>query len=74
MLIVEDERTLALEIEAFLKKESYICDFARNANDALQKVGINEYDFVLLDLGLPDQDGLSVLREAKKINPDPIRL
>ena len=70
MLIVEDERTLALEIEAFLKKESYICDFARNANEALQKVGINEYDFVLLDLGLPDQDGLLVLQEAKKLNPD----
>lgn len=70
MLIVEDERTLALEIEAFLKKESYICDFARNANEALQKVGINEYDFVLLDLGLPDQDGLLVLKEAKKLNPD----
>ena len=70
MLIVEDERTLALEIEAFLKKESYICDFARNANEALQKVDINEYDFVLLDLGLPDQDGLLVLKEAKKLNPD----
>ncbi|MBC7615713.1 MAG: response regulator transcription factor [Pedobacter sp.] len=70
VLIVEDERTLALEIEAFLKKESYICDFARNANEALQKVGINEYDFVLLDLGLPDQDGLLVLKEAKKLNPD----
>lgn len=70
VLIVEDERTLALEIEAFLKKESYICDFARNANEALQKVGINEYDFVLLDLGLPDQDGLLVLQEAKKLNPD----
>ena len=70
MLIVEDERTLALEIEAFLKKESYICDFARNANEALQKVGINAYDFVLLDLGLPDQDGLLVLQEAKKLNPD----
>jgi DNA-binding response OmpR family regulator len=70
VLIVEDERTLALEIEAFLKKASYICDFARNAKEALQQIGINPYDFVLLDLGLPDQDGLLVLQEAKKINPD----
>ncbi len=70
VLIIEDERTLALEIEAFLKKESYLCDFARNAREALQKIGINEYDFVLLDLGLPDQDGLLVLKEAKKLNPD----
>ncbi len=70
MLIVEDERTLALEIEAFLKKASYICDFARNAEQALEQIGINSYDFVLLDLGLPDQDGLVVLQEAKKCNPD----
>lgn len=70
VLIVEDERTLALEIEAFLKKEAYLCDFARNANEALEKVGVNEYDFVLLDLGLPDQDGLLVLQEAKKLNPE----
>jgi DNA-binding response OmpR family regulator len=33
-------------------------------------LGVNPYDFVLLDLGLPDLDGLKVLQEAKKLNPD----
>jgi DNA-binding response OmpR family regulator len=33
-------------------------------------IGINPYDFILLDLGLPDLDGLKVLKEAKKLNPD----
>lgn len=70
VLIVEDERTLALEIEAFLKKAFYICDLARNAEQGLEHLGINQYDFILLDLGLPDKDGLTVLQEAKKLNPD----
>lgn len=33
-------------------------------------LGVNPYDFVLLDLGLPDLDGLKVLEQAKKLNPD----
>ncbi len=70
VLIVEDERTLALEIESFLKKAAYVCDFARNGKEALQQIGINPYDFVLLDLGLPDHDGLWILQEAKKLNSE----
>ncbi|HEY1024824.1 MAG TPA: response regulator transcription factor [Sphingobacteriaceae bacterium] len=70
VLIVEDEKTLAYEVEAFLKKAYYICDLAHNARQGLEKAGTNPYDFILLDLGLPDQDGLKVLQEAKKYNPD----
>jgi len=70
VLIVEDEKTLAYEVEAFLKKAYYICDLAHSARLALEKVGTNPYDFILLDLGLPDLDGLKVLQEAKKYNPD----
>ncbi|HEY0898394.1 MAG TPA: response regulator, partial [Sphingobacteriaceae bacterium] len=60
VLIVEDEKTLAYEVEAFLKKAYYICDLAHSARQALEKVGTNPYDFILLDLGLPDLDGLKV--------------
>ncbi len=70
VLLIEDEKTLAYEVEAFLKKAFYICDLAHTAGKALELLGINPYDFVLLDLGLPDLDGLKVLQEAKKLNPD----
>lgn len=70
VLIVEDEKTLAFEVESFLKKAFYICELAHTARQALEKVGTNLYDFILLDLGLPDLDGLKVLQEAKKYNPD----
>ncbi len=70
VLIVEDEKTLAYEVEAFLKKAFYICDLAHTAKKGIEKVEDNKYDFILLDLGLPDLDGLKLLQEAKKYNPD----
>jgi DNA-binding response OmpR family regulator len=70
VLLVEDEKTLAFEVELFLKKSFYICDLAHTAKKALEFLDSNAYDFVLLDLGLPDMDGLKLLLEAKKHNPD----
>lgn len=70
VLLVEDEKTLAYEVEAFLKKAFYICDLAHTANQGLEKIECNLYDFILLDLGLPDMDGLVLLEQAKKCNPD----
>jgi DNA-binding response OmpR family regulator len=70
VLIVEDEKTLAYEVEAFLKKAFYLCDLAHNGSKALEKLDMTLYDFILLDLGLPDIDGLKLLEKAKKLNPD----
>lgn len=70
VLIVEDERTMALEMEEFLKRSSYLCDLAFTAKQAMDQMERNGYDFILLDLGLPDKDGLQVLEEAKRSCPD----
>lgn len=70
VLIIEDEKTLAFEVEAFLKKAFYLCDLAHNGKKALEMLDLNLYDFILLDLGLPDTDGLILLEKAKKLNPD----
>lgn len=70
VLIVEDEKTLAYEMEAFLKKAFYLCDLAHTARQGMDKIEDNVYDFILLDLGLPDGDGLNVLERAKKHNPN----
>ena len=70
VLIVEDERSMASEMEAFLKKAFYLCDLAYTAKQGLEKMEENEYNFILLDLGLPDKDGLLLLQEARKNCPD----
>lgn len=66
VLIVEDERILAREIETFLKKAFFICDTSFTAKEALLKTDTNTYDFILLDLGLPDMDGIQLLKEFKQ--------
>jgi DNA-binding response OmpR family regulator len=70
VLIVEDERSLALEVEAFLIKAFYLCELAFTAKAAQQMMIDNQYDFILVDLGLPDQDGLQLLQQAKKTCPN----
>lgn len=68
VLIVEDERSLAYEIELFLSKNNYICEVCTTGSSASEKIAVNLYDFILLDLGLPDYDGLDLLKEAKQNN------
>lgn len=66
LLIVEDELSLATEIASFLKSENFLCDMAFTGSEASEKIAINLYDFILLDLGLPDYNGLDLIREARK--------
>jgi DNA-binding response OmpR family regulator len=70
VLIVEDERSLAEEIESYLKKENFLCDKAFTGTEASEKIAVGMYDFILLDLGLPDYDGMELLKEAKAANQD----
>ena len=65
VLIVEDEKSLAKEIASFLKAENFLCDLAFTGRDASEKIAVNLYDFILLDLGLPDYNGLDLIHEAK---------
>jgi DNA-binding response OmpR family regulator len=66
VLIVEDERSLAEELGSFLKTEGFLCDLAFTGRDASEKIVVNLYDFVILDLGLPDYNGLDLIKEARQ--------
>ncbi len=70
VLIIEDEKSLAKEMETFLKKAFYTCDVSYTGNSASEKIAVNLYDFILIDLGLPDYDGLDLLKEAREHNPE----
>jgi DNA-binding response OmpR family regulator len=65
ILIVEDEKTLALEIAEFLGNEGYLIEHAWQKKTAAEKIFVNSYDFILLDLGLPGGDGLELLAQLK---------
>lgn len=70
ILIVEDEKSLAKEMATFLKNEGFVCDVVNTGKEASEKIFVNPYDFLLLDLGLPDYDGLDLLKEAKEANQE----
>lgn len=67
VLIVEDQKSLALEIAEFLDKEGFTIEHAWKKASAEEKIGGNSYDFILLDLGLPDGDGFGILKTLKEI-------
>jgi DNA-binding response OmpR family regulator len=64
ILIVEDEIPLASELRSFLEKEGFSCEEAHTGKIASDKLFSNEYDLLLLDLGLPDYDGIDLLKET----------
>jgi DNA-binding response OmpR family regulator len=70
VLIVEDEKALASELQIFLSGNNYLCETCYDGASASEKIAINQYDFILIDLGLPDYDGLDLLKEAKQSNPE----
>lgn len=65
LLIIEDEGGLRDNIVQSLRKEQYIVESAEDFHTAMEKISLYEYDCILLDVGLPDGNGLDVLRALK---------
>lgn len=65
ILIIEDEKSLAESIEEYLQKQ-YQVEKAADFKTAIQKVLNYDYDCILLDISLPDGNGLNVLKTLKE--------
>ncbi|MGA8149227.1 MAG: response regulator transcription factor [Gallionellaceae bacterium] len=65
LLLVEDNRPLADVICRALQQKGYVVDWANNGSEADSWLLGQDYDVVLLDLGLPDTDGADVLRRLR---------
>ena len=65
LLIVEDDRSLSRSINDYLKMEGHLCEVALTFADATEKASLNKYDCIILDIGLPDGNGLDLIREMK---------
>ncbi len=69
LLYIEDNEKLALNTSASLRDAGFVVDVVHTAQDALHSVKTYDYDAAILDLGLPDQDGLDVLPKIKLAKP-----
>lgn len=67
ILIVEDEHELLIALNNYLVKENFICELAGNFMNADDKLSVNEYDIILLDISLPDGNGLDLISKIKKL-------
>ena len=67
ILIIEDEENLLLLTKAELEKEAYQVDTASTLSQAMDKIISSSYDCILLDIMLPDGNGLSVLKTLKNL-------
>src|SRR5678809_991410 len=65
LLVVEDEQTLARHLKKGLEESAWTVDTADHAAEAWRLVLLNPYDLIVLDLGLPDEDGLQLLHKLR---------
>ncbi len=63
LLVVEDEPALAGQIRKMLQAEGRVVDLAHDGMEAAYLGAVETYDAIVLDIGLPRRDGLSVLKE-----------
>ncbi len=72
ILVVDDEENLVEQIRAALTQQKYTVDTAFDGEEALEKIYVEPYDLILLDIMLPKKDGFGVLlelRDEKKSTP-----
>ena len=66
LLIVEDESSLRELLARALRKEQYVVETANTYAEASDKLAAYSYDCILLDIMLPDEDGLEIVAKLRR--------
>ncbi|HVV12264.1 response regulator transcription factor [Amycolatopsis sp.] len=69
LLVVEDDETIGSVLESSLERHGFTVHWERSGRGGLVAAGAGDYDLVLLDLGLPDLDGIEVCRRLRSSQP-----
>ncbi len=70
ILIVDDEQKIRHILQIMLEQNGYAADQAQDGKEALELIGRYQYSMIITDLKMPGMDGMALLREIKKIDPD----
>ena len=69
ILIVEDEINLGETLKDYLEDQDFKCDLAKSYQECLYQFSQKEYSIILMDINLPDGNGIELAKELKNINP-----
>ncbi len=72
VLVIEDNRWMREQLELLLRRDSYVVDLAKNAEDGIAKAQIHDYDAIILDIGLPDRQDFETLVELRATYRGPV--
>lgn len=73
VLIVEDDAAIRRLVTMVLKRESFVVDVAVDGVEAVLKLGMREYDVIVLDLMMPNLDGFTFLEQLDANRPEFLR-
>lgn len=65
ILVIEDEKALSDSIVHYMNQEGYLCESVDKFSKAQEKINLYNYDCIVVDIGLPDGNGLNIIRELK---------
>ena len=74
VLVVDDDKVLQQNVRQALEYHHFVVDVADNGKEAVNKVYGKKYDLVVMDVNMPEMDGLQALTEIKKHDPSAIVL
>ena len=74
ILVVDDDDGIRSLVKKYLNENNYLVNTANNAEDALEKIEIIEFDLIILDIMMPGKSGLELIKENRKKISAPIIL
>lgn len=72
VLIVDDEQSLIKSLKYSFEQDNYEVDSTADSDEAIEKITLNDYDIVILDLVLPNGDGLEVCQRIREVSNVPL--
>src|SRR5919199_4420879 len=74
LLVVDDEESVAVTMGAILEMDGYTVAISTTGADALRRLDEDEFDLVLTDLRLDDVDGLTIVSQVSRVQPDTVSI
>jgi len=69
ILVVDDDENIRKTLSTILKNEGYAVDVAQNGSEAIKKTAASAYNVALIDIRLPDMEGIEILTKMKNAVP-----